>query len=310
VKGKVLWHKPGLELPDSLDTAIFDVDGVIWEGQVSCNLSTIDSVGFVLREIYHLESARPVTFEEIAAFKKAGGFNDDWNLSWALTVTRLAAAKGRWGGALPPPSELAEESGGRGIEWAKELLPESEHPPFPLLRELFDEFYWGDRFEQVFGRPPIYVRRSEGHITHEKPLVPPEFFDRLEEIGVDRFGIATGRHEHEMYPLEELGLDGRVPQDAIVTADIVTKPNPEVLRRITSALGGRAGVFVGDTRDDLELVLRWKSTPEGQEYPLWAVIVAPRKEEQNFYSRAGADIILDGTIGLPEAIMKFKRSGR
>ncbi len=306
MKGTVLWHKPGLELPDALDTAVFDVDGVIWEGQKSCNLSTIDTVDFVLREICGLDAPKRVTFEEIAAFKKAGGFNDDWNLSWALVLTRLAAAKGRWGGEVPPPAELAGESAGRGIQWAKELIPEEDQPSLQLLREVFDEFYWGELFQDVFGRPPVHVN-VKGHIVHEKPLVSPDLFDRLAEIGIRKFGIATGRHEHEMYPLEELGLDGRLPDGAVITADTVTKPNPEVLRRITAALGGKAGVFVGDTRDDLELVLRWNSTPEGRRYPFWSVMVASGEDERDFYSNAGADIILDSASSLPYAILTLGR---
>ncbi len=307
---KALWIRPGLRLPAYLDTVVFDMDGVLWDGQISCAYSVVDTVDYLLRHLYGLTDFRPVTLEEQAAFKRAGGFNDDWDLSWALTITRLAAARGRWGGSLPPGEDLAAESGGKGLEWAKELVPEKLHPSRDLVREVFDEFYWGgERYREVFGRPPSHVS-APGYIRMERPLVNHDFFARLRESGITKIGVATGRHNHEMpEPIEKLELSGIVPGEAIVTSDEIRKPDPEVLRRAVEALGSKAGLFVGDTKDDLEMVLRWRKNGLGDKVPFWAAMVAPERAEQEFYRNDGADILIETADVLPEIISEL-RAGR
>ncbi len=304
-----IWVRPGLRLPEYLDTVVFDMDGVLWDGQISCAYSVVDTVDYLLRHEYGLTDFRPVTLEEMAAFKRAGGFNDDWDLSWALTITRIAAARGRWGGHLPSGGDLALESGGAGVEWAEKLVPEEMQPSLDLVREVFDEFYWGaERYLQTFGKPPTHVNVS-GYIQMERPLVGRDFFERLQESGVTKIGIATGRHEHEMAePIEKLGLAKIVPEEAIVTSDELRKPDPRVLQRAVEALGSKAGLFVGDTKDDLEMVLRWRKNGADERTPFWAVMVAPEKREQEFYKEAGADILVKAADVLPEIIPELRAS--
>jgi phosphoglycolate phosphatase-like HAD superfamily hydrolase len=177
------------------------------------------------------------------------------------------------------------------------------------VREVFDEFYWGaERYRRTFGRPPAHVSVS-GYIRMERPLVSRDFFERLRRSGITKIGIATGRHEHEMpEPVEELGLAGIVPDEAIVTSDEVRKPDPRVLQRAVDALGSEAGLFVGDTKDDLEMVLRWRKNGANETTPFWAVMVAPEKKEQEFYKEAGADVLLETADVLPEIILELRAS--
>ncbi len=304
---KAIWARPGLRLPDDLDTVVFDMDGVLWDGQISCSYSVVDTVAYLLQNEYGLAEFRQVTLDEIAAFKRAGGFNDDWDLSWALTITRLAAARGHWGGKLPTPEVLAAESRGEGVAWAEKLVPERDRPSHDLAREVFNEFYWGaERYREVFGKPASHVT-APGYIRMERPLVSPDFFDRLRESGIRHVGIATGRHSHEMpKPAEELRLAEIVPESAIITSDEVQKPDPAMLQRAVNALGGRAGLFVGDTKDDLEMVLRWRKSDPGDCIPFWAVMVAPEPTEQEFYKGDGADILIGTADVLPEVIQELR----
>src|SRR5690242_17140425 len=100
-----VWLRPGLRLDSflagapRLDTALFDVDGVLIDTRRSYRLAVCSAAEHIVRVLNGLTDAPTplVTPEDVAAFKLAGGFNSDWDaaqLFAALWTAKLREWRG------------------------------------------------------------------------------------------------------------------------------------------------------------------------------------------------------------------------
>jgi phosphoglycolate phosphatase-like HAD superfamily hydrolase len=240
---------------------------------------------------------RPVTEAELRVFRKAGGLNNDWDMSFTLIALRLA-------GRANTPKELAAvaaESRGRGRAWAAEILPRRVRLDYDLVTQIFNEYYWGgEHFERVFGVPGRIDPPQPGFWQREVKLLPADLPDRLRAAGVRAFGIATGRTREELNLVyESAGLDQVVPEAHILTSDTLTKPDGRVLDLVltamqrTAAEAGqppiRTAIFCGDTMDDLQAVVNYRGLAHAQN-PVWMGAVAVAKPTDfPFFQQAGSD---------------------
>ncbi len=267
------WLRPGLErigpFPAALaaaasvpvlDAALFDVDGVLIDVTGSYRLSVMAASEFVVRSVNGLTEAPEPLFadEDVAAFKRAGGFNSDWDLTQALSAlwtARLREWRGTPDADVPltewarRASEAAREGHG-GLQWLHETVPESAILPWDEARWIHDEFYWGAKLlHEVYGREPKYAPDTPGVVTNEELLLVPDVLPALVRLGLTRFGLVTGRNGPEVaWVLRRLnegtGLreddvessvgwfeseHGRSPFRGIVSSDIYAKPDPRAL---------------------------------------------------------------------------------
>ena len=91
---------------------------------------------------------------------------------------------------------------------------------------------------------------------------------------------------------------------AVIAATEVAKPDPRALVLALSRLGTRGALYVGDTADDLELVLRYRREVQARRRsvpPVLAVMVADGPAAEIFQAR-GADIVLSRVTELPAAL--------
>jgi hypothetical protein len=105
-----------------LDTLIFDLDGIIIDPSKSIQKAHPLGMQFWLEQICSFSNcADLVSEEDIASFKLAGGFNDDWNI--AASIGLVYATKAEWfkstdGQVLmqsgPSLSEIARQSAAYG----------------------------------------------------------------------------------------------------------------------------------------------------------------------------------------------------
>src|SRR5215813_960784 len=113
-----IWLRAGLTLSGflgdapALDTALFDVDGVLIETARSWRLAVITAVEMLVREVNGLDGldggqALLVAPEEVALFKRAGGFNSDWDLAHCLTALCTARLR-EWRGRPEAERSLSE----------------------------------------------------------------------------------------------------------------------------------------------------------------------------------------------------------
>lgn len=266
------------------DTVVLDVDGVLVDVEPSFREAVRLTVAGLQRAM-GVERPWTPTRAEIAALKRAGGFNDDIHCSIAL------AAIGAGGEAARLPALIAAvERAGGGLAGLRAAAPGLPRIDGSLCLHIFDEHYWGvERLRALFGREARHTTSAAGLVDAERPLVDAGLPRRLRETAsVERVALITGRTPPEL----EAALDllGWSPGDldAVVTGDQVRKPDPACLDRVLDACGSRAAVYAGDVRDDWELVRRYRAERPGAP-PVRGVIVGA---EAAALQHLGVDVIL------------------
>lgn len=305
-----MWTNSSVAVPAPIDTIIFDVDGVLWDTADSFDTAVQQTVDYFLTRQFGRPLLRPVTTEELRAFRRAGGLNNDWDMTYTLIATRLAG--------LDDFEQMAAASGGRGRAWAQTLLPQGTLIDYQQIVRVFDEIYWGAAdFLRCFGENPRYVIDAPGCWHREEQLLPHTLLDDLRNLGVHHFGIATGRSRVELATvLESSGLDQHIPMEAMLTGDDLTKPDGRVLDRVLGSLDGlatRVGrsqpgatLFCGDTKDDLDAVLNYRALKGNDARWIGAVAVV-RPEEEEFFRRTGSDAVINHIADLPALVENFNR---
>jgi HAD superfamily phosphatase len=252
-----------------LDTVVLDVDGVLVDVRESFREAVRETAVAMQRSLGVASPWMP-SHEDIAVFKRAGGFNDDIDLGIALTAI---GAAGR-GGEAAAIAELCEQAGG-GLAALRAVAPELPRIRGREVLRVFDELYWG------------------GLIERERMLVPPDFVARLHGVGARRVALVTGRTPRELAAaLERLGWS-REDLCAVVTGDMVRKPDPACLDAIAQSCNPRSMVYVGDVRDDWELVRRWRAERPGR-VPIRGVLVGDDAEMER-YRPLGVDATVRAT---------------
>jgi len=83
------------------------------------------------------------------------------------------------------------------------------------------------------------------------------------------------------------------------------KPDPRALVHAVRELNSKAAFYVGDTADDLNLVLRYRQEAQRDDPslpPVLAVACAKDEEVASLFQARGADIVLAHVEELPTAL--------
>ena len=344
-----IWLRPGLSRaslfgtesargdtgPTRIDTALFDVDGVLIDTRRSYRLSVIAASERLVRVVNGLTDAPSpmVTQSDVSLFKLAGGFNSDWDatqLFAALWTARLREWRGQPEAEVPlaewaARASTAAREGRGGVAWLRATVPASAIPADDVARWAHDEFYWGAKLAwEIYDHSPLYAPEAEGFVHNEELLLDETLLPELRRRGVTNLGLITGRVGPEVgWAVRRVangcGLmendassggewfdseHGRSPFGCIVHATIFAKPDPRALAHAIAALGSRSAMYVGDTADDLDLVLRYRremraARPELP--PVLAVAIASGSDAEE-YRRRGADIVLSSVRDLSAAL--------
>jgi len=95
-------------------------------------------------------------------------------------------------------------------------------------------------------------------------------------------------------------VHGVTPFGAIIPSEEHVKPDPAALVAALERLGSRGAFYVGDTADDLDLVLRYRcEVADG--LPMLAICVAEGASAETLQTR-GADITITSVTELPAAL--------
>ncbi len=284
------------------DAVIFDVDGVLWAAQDAYNRCTLHVARTLARQ--HGWPDAGLSLEHVRAFKRSGGFNSDWDMAWGLVVLLQARASGR---ISPERSwlDLVEENAGRGIAWARTYVG-PDAPDFHELQRLYDAYYWGaDRYPAIYDREPVVIHRP-GFAHAERAHARPDLFPRLKAAGARRVGLITGRNRNEMRtPMAALNFDGLLVPDAIFTDEDGHKPDPDLLVQAIARLQARRAVMVGDSLDDLRLVLNYRQLPPHQQRAPVLFVAIDHDHDPDRWRDLGADAVLADVNDLPDLFRKI-----
>lgn len=260
----------------SADALIFDVDGVLVDVNDSLRMVTCNAVQFYLTSIL---SWKTDTFyvvpRDIAFFKSAGGFNDDWDLTRAFVLlylvkaNRLAATHAtRLRRAAPTIGQVtrALRQSACGYPGLQRLLLDPLDQAArswvlggwdtELIARVFKEHFAGKKFcREFYGFDPQYYF-GPAYIDRDRPLVDP----RLLAAGNWKLGLYTGRTLAESkHAISLIGAEKLFQWEHVVTADdSIYKPNPRGLELLAQRMGFKRAVFFGDMPDDAEAALRYR----------------------------------------------------
>jgi HAD superfamily phosphatase len=231
---------------------IFDVDGVLLDARTSYHAVAEEAARRAVAEVTGEPCTAPFDRDrEVAAFKAAGRFNDDWEMARGIALLLHLRQRG----AGPELRRFLGAAHGHGVSGLAEALP-SIAPLYPQerLSRLCGALYGGrSHCRELFGfeaEEAIPDAPERGFCEREELLADPAILAKVSQ----RFPVAlyTGRNPGET-ALALLRCELRVPQRLCWVADgRPRKPDPEGLLYLCNALlpsGGEA-LFVGDTADD------------------------------------------------------------
>ena len=252
------WVRAGLRPGFRPEAAVLDVDGVLIDVRASFRDAVRETVVTMQRLIGVRDPWRP-SRQDIVELKSARGFNDDIDVSIALTAIGAAGRQAELQGL-----RTAVDDVGGGLAGLRLVAPDLQRIDGSLVLRIFDELYWGaDEIQRRTGEPARLAPPGPGLEAREAVLVAADFPARVRALGPRVIGVISGRTPAEMVlALGKLGwVTGDV--DVIVTGDVIRKPDPGCLDRVVDVTGVRSLVYVGDVRDDWELVRRYRDERGG-----------------------------------------------
>ncbi|MFA9515874.1 TIGR01548 family HAD-type hydrolase [Halopenitus sp. H-Gu1] len=284
-----------------VDAVVLDIDGVLVDVADSYRRAIVESI----ERVYGTTISR----EDVQAFKNAGGFNNDWELTYAAALYVLASAEGFEAGIDAFTDRIATAGG--GLDGAKavvdELPPDTRATVLDAwdpdrLRDVFQALYLGaDRYRELEGgEPPIEV---PGFITDEPVLIEGDTIETLRS----RFdvGVLTGRPAAEAdIALDRVGLD--LPPAHRFTMDDWEegKPHPRALCTLAERFDADVVAFVGDTLDDIRTARNADDADPDRVYYGIGVLTGGLTGEsgRQTYTSVGADAVVEDVNALVDLL--------
>ncbi|MDO8886634.1 HAD-IA family hydrolase [Candidatus Oleimmundimicrobium sp.] len=305
VVSNLLVKKSALRWFKNIDSLVLDIDGVILDVTSSFRLAISKTTQFYFEKILKWPGkALLITPEETQLFKLVGGFNNDWELTYAVVIFYLSKSdflssynlnvlrkKGRslqeftdeikrCGGGLKSAEKIAL-SGLKDKERIKSLWNRN------LIKQIFQEFYAGvDWCKKLYGFEPVYIKKK-GLLNKEEVIIDKKLVKQF----YPKVSIITGRTKKEAeIALERAGFLDIVSFDKILSDDGgIRKPNPKLLQELSNKMKTKVGIYIGDTPDDLEIVNNFKKL--NQKEMFLSCIILQNIEEAKRFIKEGVDIL-------------------
>ena len=302
------------------DAVVLDVDGVLVDVADSYRRAIVESVELVY--------GRTIAREAVQAFKDAGGFNDDWELTSAVGLYVLASLEG-YDRSIDGFTDAIAERGG-GLEAAEVVVADElgamanrrvrDRWDPDRLRDVFQVLYLGaDLYRSIEGGEPSLPTPSSGSETtadaqtgfiHDETTILDRSTRAWLEGHVD-VGILTGRPAAEAaIALKRAGLDD-VPAEHCFTRNDWDegKPHPGALTTLAERFDATAVVYVGDTIDDVRTVTNATEADPERTYRAIGVLTGGLTGEagRRTYEREGVDRVVESVNELPSVIEPRER---
>ncbi len=286
------------------DAVVLDVDGVLVDVADSYRQAIVDSVEYVYD--------RTIRKPDIQQFKDAGGFNNDWELTYAAALYILATNEGYRASIEEFTSGIVAEGG--GLDAAETVVREAigarathrviDRWDREELRDVFQQLYLGaELYRGLEGGEPD--REMPGYIHDEPVLLDDETRESL--LANYDVGILTGRPEAEAeIALGRVGLDDAIAVDHRFTMDDWEegKPHPRALVTLAERFDADSVAFVGDTLDDIRTAVNAAETDPDRTYHGIGVLTGGLTGDagRRKYKNEGAQAVCDSINDVPELL--------
>ena len=257
-----------------IEAVVFDIDGVLIDVSGSFRKTIVDTIQYYFQEVLKYSGdERLVRLEEIALFKKVGGFNNDWELTESLALFCLAKAvklDSKDLAVLRYQEPFLDGFVVAGVaEFEKavvDLLDEKEKEVVlglwnkALVRQIFQEMYAGGKYcKDFYGFEPNYFK-GEGTIKAEVALLDTDLVKKPA-------AVITGRAKEEAKAAIE--FTGLKVSDELVVCDngqFRRKPDAQALTYVSDKMGVSLGLYIGDVRDDYQMVANFNKLGNGKRF--------------------------------------------
>ncbi|MEW6605542.1 MAG: HAD family hydrolase [Thermoproteota archaeon] len=251
---------------------LFDIDGVLVDIRKSYNSAIKKTVEYMLKSMTGKAFRGLVTDQIILKFRQSGGFNNDTDTTYAITLATLARApksikEGRK--FLIEVADNADESGYVSVEkflasydiekWKNQL-----NYPAPvkdsMLARVFDELFYGpELFSKQDNLEPKYWAGGRPLIKNDRISVSAKTMKKLHKMFGGKLAIVSGRSRLAAeYSLRSVMKCFNL--DACVFLEDekreYAKPNPYAIKRAMEVMGAKAAVYAGDSVEDLIMARR------------------------------------------------------
>ena len=291
----------------AIDAVIFDVDGVLVETDSSYIEGVARAVQWILvNEVGSLDDGPAVDRATVHLWKRVGGWNDDWDLSYALYCW-LVAADGSTTTERRRGAGDADAAAKRRIEDLEAAAGERRTLEWRDVQGIFEEIYNGSAVATARYSVPARVQQERGLAETERVLLEAGLLRELALLDIHKVGIVTGRARVDW---ETIRARIPIPIDtAVATMEDGRKPDPAPLRKVIRALAPTAFAAVGDTLADLEMVNRWNASADGRAVPGTAAMLCP-EEDEAAYRAAGATLFIRSLADLPVVLREYRAGSR
>ena len=283
-----------------VDTVVLDVDGVLVDVADSYRRAVVETVA-------RRHGGGPPR-AAIQPLKNAGGFNNDWLVTDALTLYTLARRAGY--NADPDAFGAAVADAGGGLDGVHATLSAALGADYPDLRDRWEPDAVRATFQAIYlgaelyreiegGTPPV---ETDGLIHDEPVLVSQATIQRL----TDDYPVCvlTGRPAVEAeIALDRVGLD--VPDRRRFTMDDweAGKPDPDALVTLAERTDADRVAFAGDTLDDVRTAVNAERVDDRTYHGVGVLTGGLTGETgREAFADAGAASVVDAVDDLPDLL--------
>jgi hypothetical protein len=265
----------------------------------SYNSAIKKTVEFVLGRISGKQYKGLVTDQIILKFRQSGGFNNDTDTSYAITLAILCNSPKNLAVGRKLLLDIAAKADETGILSVERLLDDAKLEkwknvlsyPAPvgqsMLARVFDEFFYGpELFRQQNKLEPKFWK-GRPLIKNDVLAVSPSVMRDLNRTFAGRLAIVSGRSrlaaEYSLSSvMKYFDLEACVFLED--EARKHAKPNPYAIKKAMATLGAKSALYAGDSAEDL-LMARRAEKEGGVKIAfvgIYGYSASPAKTLQNF----------------------------
>ena len=305
-----------IDLLDSIDTIIFDCDGVLIDITKSYDLAIIKTTQYVLENYSKITNSINVDFKIIDGFKSTGGFNDEVDLVYAAILSLVAAKK-----LQKDPTEfifdVIKNSDSNGIvtvekylqnqtdisEIKNQLSYPGTHHDNPLY-QIFDQLFYGSElYKKLFDKDSKFS--EPGLIEQDDVIINNSLLELLEKRFNSKIAMVTGRGKESVnYSLKELLARFNLKNSVFLEDESrdLAKPNPKPLLDSIKGMNGTSTLYVGDSMEDL--IMAKRVTDMGNKTIFCGIIGTSKnpQEKLELFEKNEAVLVLESIHLLPKVL--------
>ncbi|RCL30071.1 MAG: phosphatase [Nitrosopumilus sp.] len=302
--------------PTTLDSIIFDCDGVLVDITNSYDQTIVKTAKYVLETLAKINDSIKIDFKIIDGFKSTGGFNDEVDLTYAAILSIVAAKK-----LKKDQTEFinlvinnSDSTGIKSVETfiknqvdISEIIEQLSYPGSHkdnILYQIFDQLFYGpELYSKLFKNTSKFS--EPGLIENDIVIFNNDLADKLENKFHNQISMVTGRGKESVkYSLKNL-LDKFDLQNSMFLEDEpreLAKPNPQSLVNSITGMNSKSCLYVGDSMEDF--IMAKKATILGNRTTFCGIIGTSKNPEEKLqlFEQNEAILVLDSINLLPKVL--------